>query len=292
MTAALQNYQTRMQRVLDHIDQHLDTSLDLDTISAIAAFSRFHFQRQFAATFDMSAHRYVQLARLKRAAQRLTGPNPLSVTQAALEAGYDAPDAFARTFRQRVGQSPSQFRKSPDWAAWIAAFAPLDLARTKLMQINFEPHDVVIRDLPPTPVAIVEHRGDRANFPQTRQKFIDARKAAGLSPQTTPMFMVFRSEREPANPEDYAADLCFVTDGSISDPDLKAGLIPGGRCAVLRYPGDTQNLEPAALYLYRDWLPASGEEARDFPLYSQRRLEPIPGVGAYQMVLELFLPLK
>jgi AraC family transcriptional regulator len=28
----------------------------------------------------------------------------------------------------------------------------------------------------------------------------------------------------------------------------------------------TGDLERAALYLFRDWLPASGEEARDFPL--------------------------
>lgn len=34
---------------------------------------------------------------------------------------------------------------------------------------------------------------------------------------------------------------------------------------MLRYPGNTNNLEPAVLYLYRDWLPRSGEEARDFP---------------------------
>lgn len=294
MTTALHNYQSRMRRVLDHIDRHLDGDLGLDTLSGVAAFSRFHFHRQFTASAQLSLHRYVQLARLRRASQRLTGPDPVTVTQAALEAGYDAPDAFARAFRRRVGQSPSQFQKSPDWAAWIAAFAPLDLARNKLMQITFEPQDVVIRDAPETPVAIIEHRGDRAGFPQTRQKFIDARKAAGLSPETSPMFMVFRSEREPANPEDYAADLCFVTDGPIAtdDPQIRPGVIPAGRCAVIRYPGDTQNLEPAALYLYRDWLPASGEEARDFPLYSQRRLEPIPGVGAHQMVLELFLPLK
>jgi len=48
---------------------------------------------------------------------------------------------------------------------------------------------------------------------------------------------------------------------------IKAGVIPGGRCAVLRVVGNTDNLQPAALYLYRDWLPASGEEARDFPIY-------------------------
>jgi hypothetical protein len=33
-----QNYQARMRRALDHIDRHLDCDLDLDTVSAIAAF--------------------------------------------------------------------------------------------------------------------------------------------------------------------------------------------------------------------------------------------------------------
>ena len=73
---------------------------------------------------------------------------------------------------------------------------------------------------------------------------------------------------------------------------MKAGLIPGGRCAVLRYPGNTHNLEPAALFLYRDWLPASGEEAGDFPIYCRRRLSRIAEVPAHEVVVELFLPLK
>jgi len=60
------------------------------------------------------------------------------------------------------------------------------------------------------------------------------------------------------------------TNRSSHGEQIKAGEIPGGRCAVLRVVGNTDNLEPAALYLYRDWLPASGEEARDFPIYCQR----------------------
>jgi len=73
---------------------------------------------------------------------------------------------------------------------------------------------------------------------------------------------------------------------------MKAGVVPGGRCAVLRYPGNTNNLEPAAHYLYRDWLPASGEEAGDFQIYCRRRLSFIPEVAAHEVVVELFLPLK
>src|SRR5215813_5560639 len=71
MTTALENYHVRMQRVLDHIDRHLDDDLDLDALSGVAAFSKYHFHRQFTATFGLSVHRYIQLARMKRASYRL-----------------------------------------------------------------------------------------------------------------------------------------------------------------------------------------------------------------------------
>jgi AraC family transcriptional regulator len=88
-------------------------------------------------------------------------------------------------------------------------------------------------------------------------------------------------------------DLCVGTDQPIeaNGDEIKAGEIPGGRCAVLRVVGNTDNLEPAVLYLYRDWLPASGEEARDFPIYCPR-LSFFPEVAEHEAVAELFLPLK
>jgi AraC family transcriptional regulator len=293
MKAALHTYQARMQRALDHIDRHLDSTLDLETVSKVAAFSKFHFQRQFTATFGLSVHRYVQLARMKRASHQLAYRQAESVTEIAMDAGYAAPDAFARAFRDRFGQSPSSFRTSPDWEPWHAALEPLDTARSKFMKTTFKADDVTIRDVEPTAVAIVEHRGDPATLGATIQRFIAWRRAAGLRPRTSPNFNVWRSERRPASPADYSIDLCVGTDRPIDpqDDQVKAGMIPGGRCAVLRVVGNTHNLEPAALYLYRDWLPASGEETRDFPIYCQR-LSLFPEVPEHEAVAELFLPLK
>ncbi len=99
MKAALENYHAWMQRVLDHIDRHLDRDLDLQAVSGVAAFSKYHFHRQFTATFGLTVHRYVQLARMKRASHRLAYRDDQSVTDIAMDAGYDAPDAFARAFR-------------------------------------------------------------------------------------------------------------------------------------------------------------------------------------------------
>lgn len=161
------------------------------------------------------------------------------------------------------------------------------------MQKTFSPDDVTIRDVSPTPVAIMEHRGDPATLGATIQRFIAWRKAAGLHPRTNPTFNVWRSERRPTPPAEYSVDLCVGTDQSIeaNGEQIKAGEIPGGRCAVLRVVGNTDNLEPAALYLYRDWLPTSGEEARDFPIYCQR-LSLFPEVPEHEAVADLFLPLK
>jgi AraC family transcriptional regulator len=293
MTTALDHYQARMQRVLDHIDRHLDGDLDLDAVSGVAAFSKFHFHRQFKATFDVSLHRYVQLARLKRASKQLADPRGQSVTDIALDAGYETPDAFARAFRQRFRQSPSGFRKSPDWEPWLRAFGPFNTARSKIMQTTFTPDQVTLRDVAPTRVAMFEHRGDPETLDVTIQRFIAWRKAVGMSPRTNPTFNIWYSERRPANPADYHMDLCVGIDADyVVEPGtegVRTGEIPGGRCAVLRVTGDTHNLEPAALYLYREWLPASGEEARDFPIYCQRFFLDEPELGT---AAELHLPLK
>jgi AraC family transcriptional regulator len=293
MKTARQSYYARMQTVLDYIDRHLEGTLDLEGLSSVAAFSKYHFHRQFTATFGLPVYRYVQLARMKHASQQLAFGDVPSVTNIAIDIGYDAPDAFARAFRRWLEQSPSSFRQSPDWSQWLAAFGPLDNARSKIMQIIFELSDVTIRDLPAVPVAIMEHRGDPARLPETIRRFREWRSASGIRPEASSTFMLFHSERSPQNPADYSVDICAeIREPIVIDERVTASVIPAGRCAVLRYPGNTNNLEPAFQYLYQDWLPASGEEARDFPSYSRRQLSIIPEASAPEVIVEAFLPLK
>lgn len=289
MTPAERTYHDRMRRALDHIDQHLDGDLDLAGISAVAAFSRYHFHRQFTASFGVPVHRYVQLARLKRAAYRLAFRDRDRVTDIALDAGYDAPDAFARAFRRRFGQSPSDFRSAPNWAPWRAALLPLDEARNQTMP-SFEP--VTIRDVPATPVAIMPHHGDMTSIGDTIRRFIAWRRANRLSPSECPTFNIFHGDSDGPAAGPGRIDLCVGTDRRFPEQDgVTAGIIPGGRCAVLRVIGKSDDLEAAALHLYRDWLPDSGHELRDFPLFCQR-VSFFPDVAEADAITDLFLPLR
>jgi AraC family transcriptional regulator len=47
VNAAAEKYRARLRRVLDYIDAHLNEELTVERLSGIAAFSKFHFHRQF-----------------------------------------------------------------------------------------------------------------------------------------------------------------------------------------------------------------------------------------------------
>ncbi len=46
---ATEHYRARFVRVLQHIETHLEDDLGVETLSLVAAFSKYHFHRQFTA---------------------------------------------------------------------------------------------------------------------------------------------------------------------------------------------------------------------------------------------------
>jgi AraC family transcriptional regulator len=70
-----------------------------------------------------------------------------------------------------------------------------------------------------------------------------------------------------------------------------AKVIPGGRCALLRHLGSEDTLGGTIRYLYSHWLPRSGAEPRDFPLFLQRVVF-FPEVPEHEAITDVFLPLK
>ena len=93
------------------IDAHADQPVSLDTASAEAGLSPFHFLRLFTRVMGVTPHQYLVRARLRRAA-RLLADGDLPITGVALEAGFADLSNFVRTFHRAAGVSPRQFRRA------------------------------------------------------------------------------------------------------------------------------------------------------------------------------------
>lgn len=287
-------YQARLLEVLQYIDTHLHEDLDIDRLSSVAAFSTFHFHRQFRKLFGVSVMKYVQLRRLKRAAYQLAFRPDRPVLDIALDSSYEGPEAFARAFKRHVGQSPTDFRQDPRWHSWFDAYQLVHDIRSQHMQPTIDRDQVEIVHFPETNIAALEHLGDPARIGDTIKTFVRWRKQRKLSPKVSRTFNIFYVDAEDVPPEQFRMDVCAsMTTDTIdqNDAGVVAKAIPAGRCAKLRHVGSDESLDAAINFLYAQWLPQSGEELRDFPLFLER-VTFFPDVPEHEAVVEIYLPLR
>ena len=64
-------YQTRINRVIAHIDANLGEDLSLEQLACVACFSEYHFHRLFRGIVGESLNEFVQRRRLETAARAL-----------------------------------------------------------------------------------------------------------------------------------------------------------------------------------------------------------------------------
>lgn len=101
----------RMLRVRDAMDRVYAQTLDVPALARIAHVSEAHFNRTFRATFGETPHRYLQRRRVERA-MFLLRETDHSVTDICFEVGFGSTGTFSRTFRDIVGRSPREYRRT------------------------------------------------------------------------------------------------------------------------------------------------------------------------------------
>lgn len=117
------DYERRLQRVVDHIHDHPSGDLSLDALAEVAALSRFHFHRVYTAIVGETAANTVRRMRLHRAAVALVqGTEAVAII--ARRVGYPNQISFSRAFAGHYGLSPAAFRNRGELRPF-----PLQLAR-------------------------------------------------------------------------------------------------------------------------------------------------------------------
>ena len=123
MSRATEDTNRRMLRARDAMDREYALPLDISRLAAIAYVSEAHFIRIFKATFGETPHRYLQRRRVERA-MFLLRETDRSVSEICLDVGFTSLGTFGRTFREIVGESPTEYRaRAADLRAVPACFA-------------------------------------------------------------------------------------------------------------------------------------------------------------------------
>ena len=122
MSRAQEESNRRMLRARDAMDRGYAQPLDVAALARMVHVSEAHFIRTFKTTFGETPHRYLQRRRVERA-MFLLRQTDRSVTEISIDVGFLSLGTFSRTFREIVGETPTQFRSSGEPARAPTCFA-------------------------------------------------------------------------------------------------------------------------------------------------------------------------
>ena len=98
-----------IEKIIDFIENNLDSQLSLDEIAREAAYSKYHLNRMFLECVGRTIYKYIQMRRLTVAAEKLVYTQK-PIIEIAYEANYSSQESFTYAFRQVYGHPPQEYR--------------------------------------------------------------------------------------------------------------------------------------------------------------------------------------
>lgn len=94
-----------------YIEQNWQENFDLENAANASGLSKTQFQRLFKSYTGLTPHDYYVSIKIKMIQEKLLDLN-LTISQVFTECGLDYNGHYAKLFKERVGVTPSEYRKN------------------------------------------------------------------------------------------------------------------------------------------------------------------------------------
>ncbi|MCP4345907.1 MAG: AraC family transcriptional regulator [Desulfobacterales bacterium] len=286
-------YTSRINRVIDHIEVNIDKDLSLEQLSNVANFSRFHFHRIFRAMVGETLNKFIQRMRVEKAATQLVSNPKKSITEIAFDCGFSGSATFARAFKDIFHMSASEWRSEgysnicktdskesqqlgnirKDFevsSCYTVTKTQKQLWRIKMKNNNNQVKaEVEVKEMPELNVAYVRHigpyKGDVDLFEGLFEKLMKWAGPRGLLqfPETQ-CLSVYHDNPEVTDEDKLRTSVCItVPKDTKVEGEIGRMTIPGGKFAVANFEIKSNEFEDAWNMLMGGWLPESGYQPDD-----------------------------
>lgn len=104
-------YDKYIKLALKFIDENWHKKINIDEISTYSGLSRSHFIKVFTKSMDVTPNDYIVNLKIEKAKEFLA-MSDFTITEIALNCGFDNIPYFSYVFRKKAGLSPLEFRRN------------------------------------------------------------------------------------------------------------------------------------------------------------------------------------
>lgn len=276
-----ESYAKRLARVSAYIHDHLDEDLTIDALADIACLSSYHWHRIYHGYFGETLAATVKRLRLQRAAADLAHTEK-SIPEIADRAGYDSQASFTRAFSTAFGLPPATYREVGSHSVFKAP-TPQDIQAM---------YDVALTHVPAKTLIAVDHRGSYMSIGKSFDLLFTTLASRNLIKPGLRMIGIYFDDPTSVPEAELRSQAgVAVTDPVAVDAPLLTTQVQGGDYAVLKYKGPYGDMRMAYDWLFGQWLPASGREAADAPVFEDYLNSP-RDTPPTELRTDIYLPLK
>lgn len=283
---AQKSYQERLARVQAHIHDHLADELDLNKLAEIACMSPTHWHRIYHGVFGETIAATVKRVRLHTAAGMLAN-SAIAIDDIAKRCGYPNLQSFTRIFSDSYGMPPARYRKE-------GSHKQFQNALEEQGAVTSGPWEVEIRKVPEMTLLTINHHGDFMQIGEAFDRLFGWLAVRNLITPDARLIGVYHTD-----PDSYREEELFSKAGALLkdagsmalEAPIERTIVASGRYACLHYKGPYADMKAAYLWLFGKWLPQSGEEAREGPVFEEYLNNPRE-VAPTELLTEIYMPLE
>ncbi len=276
------DYISRINKVIDYIENNITEEFTLDRLSEIANFSKYHFHRIFQSVSGETLFQFILRMRLERSAVLLqTTFNKKSITDIAMECGFTSSALFSRSFRDFFKMTPTQFRRNFSYDKIEISNYGQTISnerkeiinqKTYITPINRTKWEVIgddrikyveIKELEDIEIAYLRYSG---NYKKNNKLFKDMFDklyrwgyARDLIDEKTRDILIYHDSPHITNENKLRVSACITIplETKVSG-EIGKLILKGGKYGVIRFHISLNDFFFAWGWVYGVWLPSSG----------------------------------
>ncbi len=251
------DYGRRIARAMALVAADPARTPTLEELASAAAFSPYHFHRIYRALTGETPGETLARERLSRAAALLLQEDA-PVARIARLCGYGSAAALTRAFRSAYGVPPAAYRATRGIGTAHPTLKPSEETNGMF--------EITIREEQALRLASIAHRGPYPEIAHAFNRLAAWGKARGLVGAGTRFLGLYYDDPHTVPAARLRSEAAMTVGPEVAAEDgVRILELPPARLAVLVFKGPYAELETPYTWLYRDWLPTSGEEPADAP---------------------------
>ena len=228
------DYVQRINKVVAYINNHLDETLDLQTLANEAALADFHFHRIFKALKGEAIGGYITRLRLEATA-RLLRYTTLTIEEIAFNIGYETPASLSKAFKKQYGISPTEYRTNKDTYIMKKEIINPNLALKTPKIVTLEPKNLIY-------VALTGAYGS-LDYGKAYEQLWAVIKAQKLFTKGIESICISYDDPKITEGSLQRSDVCLaIHKPATPQEEVSCKTLAGGKYAVFFYQGSYENL--------------------------------------------------